>query len=103
MRIKKGDLVKVQIGAHKGKTGKVVATVPKQDAVLIEGIGKVKRHIRPSRLNPRGGTKDIHVPMNVSKVAVVTDGKNATSRVGYKLSKDGKARVARQQKNKEIK
>lgn len=104
MRIKKGDTVKVRIGAHKGKTGAVLRTVPKDNAVVVEGIGLVKRHIKPSQINPRGGTKDIHVPIPVSKVSLVTDAKDGTSRVAYQVNKDGKKiRVARQQKNKEIK
>ncbi|PLS81874.1 50S ribosomal protein L24 [Candidatus Saccharibacteria bacterium] len=105
MKIKKGDLVKVQTGAHKGETGKVLSVLPKQSAVLIDGIGVVKRHIKPNQLNPRGGTKDVHIPMNISKVALVVDDKtSATSRVGYATTKDGaKVRVARALKNKEIK
>ena len=103
-KIKKDDLVKVTEGVHKGKTGKVLAVVTKQHGVLVEGIGMTKRHIKPSQVNPRGGTKDIHVPIDVSKVALVIDEKSlATSRVGF-VEKDGtKLRVARQAKNKEIK
>lgn len=105
VKIKKGDLVKVQTGAHKGETGKVLTVLPKLGAVQIEGIGVVKRHIRPNQANPRGGTKDVHVPMDISKVALVVDEKTgATSRIGYATNKDGaKVRVARAQKNKEIK
>jgi large subunit ribosomal protein L24 len=104
MKIKKGDTVSIRLGADKGKTGKVLAVHPKQQAVTIEGIGVRKRHIRPSQANPRGGTKDIHIPTPVSKVALVADDKGTTSRVGYILGKDGKkVRVAKQLKNKEIK
>jgi len=104
-RIVKGDLVKVIAGKDKGTTGKVLAVLPKKNAVLIEGIGNAHRNVKPSQLNPRGGKKDIHVPTDTSKVALVTDEKTvATSRVGYSKSAAGKTvRVARQQKNKEIK
>lgn len=103
MKIKKDDTVKVIAGAHKGKTGKVLATHPATHSVTVEGLGKVKRHIKPSQVNPRGGTKEIQIPIDVSKVALVVDEKGKTSRIAYEVKKDGKVRVARALKNKEIK
>lgn len=103
MKIKKNDLVKVISGAHKGKTGKVLAVHPAQQAVTIEGIGVIKRNIKPNQLNPKGGTKELHKPVSASKVAVVTD-KDKTVRIGYTVKNDGtKVRVARNNGNKEIK
>lgn len=104
-RIKKNDNVKIITGAKKGTTGKVLAVDTKKNTVLIDGVGVKTRHIRPSQANPRGGKKEIHVAMDISKVALVVDEKSAkTSRVGFKNNADGgKVRVARQQKNKEIK
>jgi large subunit ribosomal protein L24 len=103
LKIKKGDTVKVLAGAHKGRTGKVLGVKPKEQAVLIDKIGVVKRHIRPNKLSPRGGTKDIHVGMHVSKVALVVDDKGTTSRVSYTVKKDGtKVRIGKKT-NKEIK
>jgi large subunit ribosomal protein L24 len=104
MKIKKNDTVKVIAGAHKGKTGKVLQVHPATRAVTVDGLGKVKRHIKPTQVNPRGGTKEVHVPIDVSKVALVVDEKGTTSRVAYDTKKDGsKVRVARALKNKEIK
>jgi len=104
-RIKKGDLVKIIAGADKGTTAKVLAVLSGKDAVLLEGIGQKHRHIKPSQLNPRGGSKDIHVPTPLSKVALVIDEKTGkTSRVGYVKNVDGgTSRVARQANSKEIK
>ena len=104
-RIHKDDTVKVMTGKHKGTTGKVLAVDTKNATVLIEGIGVGHRHVKPSQFNPRGGKKDIHVPMDISKVALVIDEKSSkTSRVGLVKNADGgKTRVARQAKNKEIK
>lgn len=104
-RIRKDDLVKIITGAKKGTTGKVLAVDTKKGAVLIEGVGVGHRHVKPSQLNPRGGKKDIHVAVDISKVALVVDEKTGkTSRVGLVKNADGaKTRVARQQKNKEIK
>jgi large subunit ribosomal protein L24 len=105
MKIKKNDTVRIMAGALKGQTGKVLAVQPSKQTVTIEGVGKIKRHIKPSQLNPQGGTKEIQVPFPVSKVALVSPANEAkTTRVGYELKKDGtKVRVARAANNKEIK
>lgn len=104
-RIKKDDLVKIIAGAKKGTTGKVLAVNTKKNTVLVEGVGVGHRHVKPSQLNPRGGKKDIHVPMDISKVALVVDEKTGkTSRVGLvKNAAGGKTRIAKSLKNKEIK
>lgn len=104
-RIQKNDIVKVIAGAHKGTTGKVLAVLPKKNAALVEGIGVGHRHVKPSQLNPTGGSKDIHVATQLHKLALVIDEKSSkTSRVGYEKNAEGaKVRVARQAKNKEIK
>ena len=104
-RIHTDDTVKVMTGKNKGTTGKVLAVDTKKATVLIEGVGVGHRHVRPSQVNPRGGKKDIHVPMDISKVALVVDEKTGkTSRVGLVKNTEGsKTRVARQVNNKEIK
>lgn len=101
----KGDVVKIISGANKGTTGKVLAVLTKKNAVLIEGVGSIHRKVKPTRHNPRGGTKDIHVPTPVHKIALVIDDKSGkTSRVGLVKNDSGKkVRVARQNNNKEIK
>jgi large subunit ribosomal protein L24 len=104
-RIKKDDLVKIIAGAKKGTTGKVLKVNVAERTVLIEGVGQLHRKLKPSQLNPRGGHKDIHVAMPISKVALVVDEKTGkTSRVGLIKNADGgKTRVAKSMKNKEIK
>ena len=105
VRIHKDDLVKIIAGKDKGTTGKVLAVDTKAGTVLVEGVGVGHRHVKPNQFNPKGGKKDIHVPTDISKVALVVDEKSGkTSRVGLVKNADGgKTRVARQLKNKEIK
>ncbi|MDO5344007.1 MAG: 50S ribosomal protein L24 [Candidatus Saccharibacteria bacterium] len=104
-RIRKDDIVKIIAGKDKGTTGKVLAVNTKAGTVLVEGVGARHRHVKPNQFNPKGGKKDIHVPTDISKVALVVDEKSGkTSRVGLVKNADGgKTRVARQAKNKEIK
>lgn len=68
MKIKKDDTVKIISGVNKGVTGKVLKVDTKDQTVLIEGVGMMHRHVKPSQLNPQGGSKDIHVPVPVHKV-----------------------------------
>lgn len=110
MKIKKNDIVKIITGDHKGKTGKILAVWPQKNAVTVEGIGELKRRVKPTRLNPQASTKKIHRPLNVSKVALIHPADSTkTTRIGHIIKKDGtKVRVARQgnkatDKNKEIK
>lgn len=93
LRIRKDDLVKVIAGGNKGKIGKVTKIVG--DEVWVEGVNKRERHIRPNRVNPRGGKKEIQLPINISNLAVVIDGKEKTGKVGYKTTDDKKVRIAK--------
>ncbi len=104
-KIIKGDLVKIISGKNKGKTGKVEAVLVKQKAVLIEGLGHINRKVKPSAHNPKGGQKDIHIPISNHKIALVIEEKTEKiSKVGFKFNNEGKKiRVARQNNNKEIK
>ncbi|PID29883.1 50S ribosomal protein L24 [Candidatus Saccharibacteria bacterium] len=104
-RLRTGDIVKIVAGRHKGTTGKVTSVDPARGTLRVENVGTRTRKVKPSRLNPTGGSRDIHTPIDSSNVALVIDEKTgATSRVGYAAGKDGaKTRVARQANNKEIK
>lgn len=103
IRIKKGDLVVVRSGKHKGKTGKVTATHPSLNKVTVEGINIVKKHVKPNQKYPQGAIVDITKPLWASKVGVVEPTTKKPSRIGYKLDKDGnKTRVYRAS-GKEIK
>lgn len=99
-RIKRDDLVKVVAGGNKGKIGKIVKIVGNE--VWVEGVNMKVRHIAPNRLNPRGGKKDVHLPIDASNIALIHDGKEAVSKVGHKITDDGKQRIAKKT-GKEIK
>lgn len=103
IRIKKGDTVIVRSGRFKGKTGKVTMVHPSTNQVTVEGINIVKRHIKPSRVNPQGGIVDITKPLNVSKVGIVEPTSKKASRIGYQVGKDGKKVRIYKKSGKEIK
>lgn len=90
IRLKKGDTVMVRAGKYKGRTGKVLVVHPKLNKVTVEGINIVKRHLKPTRANPRGGIVELNKPVWVSKVGIHDSVKKKPSRVGFKVDKDGK-------------
>jgi large subunit ribosomal protein L24 len=99
-RIVKDQLVKIIAGGNKGKIGKVVRVG--DGKIWVEGVNVKIRHIAPNRLNPRGGKKDVHKPINISNVAVIVDGNEEISKVAYKIADDKKVRIAKKT-GKEIK
>ena len=100
MKIRKNDTVMIIAGKDKGKTGKVIRVLPRQNSVIVEQINQKKKHQRPSQKSPTGGIIDIEAPIHVSNVMLV-DGKSGKgSRVKIQKGKDGsKIRVAVKSKN----
>ena len=92
MIIKKGMMVKVVSGAHKGSEGKILFVSPKKQRVIVEGVNFIKKSTRPSQENPNGGIVEKEASIHVSNVMVLQDGK--VSRIGFKILEDGsKVRV----------
>ncbi|OLN23097.1 MULTISPECIES: 50S ribosomal protein L24 [Domibacillus] len=95
MHVKKGDKVMVITGKDKGKTGVVLAAFPKKDRVLVEGVNIVKKHAKPSQLNPQGGILSQEAAIHVSNVMLLDPKTNEPTRVGYKEVDGKKVRVAK--------
>ena len=103
IRLKKDDTVVVLSGKYKGKTGKVLATHPRENKVTVEGVNIVKKHVKPNRANPQGGIVELTKPMWVSKVAIQEPTSKKPSRIGYELAKDGTKTRVFKKSGKEIK
>jgi large subunit ribosomal protein L24 len=87
MHVKKGMLVKVVSGNHKGMEGKILNVFPKKNKVIVEGVNFRKRASRPTQENPTGGFVEREAPLHISNVMVVNNG--MPTRVGYKVLDDG--------------
>ncbi len=68
MKIKKGDLVKVITGKDRGKEGKVISILVDKDRIIVEAVNIVKRHVKPSKKNQKGGIIDMEASIHVSNV-----------------------------------
>lgn len=96
LHVKKEDKVFVISGKDKGKTGRVIAAFPRENRVLVEGVNMIKKHAKPSQQNPQGGILTQEAPIHVSNVMLVDPKTGEPTRVGYKVTDDGKkVRVAK--------
>lgn len=92
-RIKKGDTVVVRSGKDKGRSGTVLAVMPKDEKVLVAGVNIAARHRKPTQANPQGGIDRREAPMHISKVGIADkDGK--PTRVRFETKDGKKVRVA---------
>jgi large subunit ribosomal protein L24 len=91
--IRKGDVVYVRSGADRGKTGEVVSVDPKSSTCVVKGINLRTKHMKPTQQRPKGAMVRVELPIHVSKVSPMADGK--PTRVRFTVKADGtKVRVA---------
>ncbi len=97
LKIRRDDTVIVIGGKDRGKTGKVLRVDPKKERVYVEGLNIVKRHQKPSALNPnaQAGVIEREGPIHVSNVALVDPKDNKPTRIGIKREGGKRFRVAR--------
>lgn len=99
LHVKKGDKVQVISGKDKGKQGVILEAYPSRDRVLVEGVNIVKKHSKPSQLNPQGGIIDMEAPIHVSNVMPLDPKTNEPTRVGYTIVDGKKVRIAKKTGN----
>jgi large subunit ribosomal protein L24 len=83
LSVKKNDVVKVISGEDKGKEGKVIKTIPKDNRVIVQGINLIWKHIKRSSDYPHGARIQKEASVNVSNVMLVCPNCNKPCRVGY--------------------
>src|ERR1041384_8125846 len=92
--IKSGDTVMVITGADKGKTGRVLRVLTGRDRVVIEGINRVWKHVRPSQRNPQGGRIQKDAPIHLSNVMPLDPTTGKGTRVKFEMKDGVKHRIA---------
>jgi large subunit ribosomal protein L24 len=93
-KIKKGDTVVVITGADKGKTGKVLRILVDKNKLVVEGINRVWKHVKPSQRYPQGGRIQKDAPMQISNVQIVDPTSGKGTRVRFEIRDGAKHRVA---------
>lgn len=93
-KIKKGDTVVVITGADKGKSGKVLRILVDKNRVVVEGINRVWKHVRPSQRYPQGGRIQKDAPLHLSNVQMLDPSTNKGTRVKFEDRDGVKHRIA---------
>lgn len=94
-KIKKGDEVVVITGKNKGKKGRVLKVLPKENRAVVSGINIVRKHTKPSQVN-EGGIIQKELPIHISNIAHVDPTTGVPTKIGFKILADGsKVRVAK--------
>jgi large subunit ribosomal protein L24 len=91
MHIRKDDLVEVIAGddAQKGKARKVLRVLPEEGKVVVEGVNRTKKHVKPSRRNPQGGQLSMELPIDASNCLLYCGTCRRGVRVGKRYLDDG--------------
>ncbi len=95
MKIKKNDTVLIITGKDRGKKGKVLKSLPKENKIIVEGLNIVKKHNRPKRSGEKGQTIEVARPLNVSNVKLVCPKCGQAARVGYRIAEEDKFRICK--------
>lgn len=102
LHIKKGDIVYVNTGVDKGKTGRVLQIIVEKNRAIVEGINIVSKHTKPNAKNPQGGIEKKEAPIHISNLNVVDPESGKPTRIGRRLV-DGKLVRYAKKSGKEIK
>ena len=94
MYIRKDDQVEVIAGDDKGtstdrKIAKVLRVLPDRNKIVVEGVNRVYKHLRPSQKNPQGGRLSKEMPIDVSNVLLFCSKCNRGVRIGHRFTDDG--------------
>ena len=96
LHIKKNDTVVVLAGEDKGKTGKVLKVLVEKNRALVEGVNMVSKSTKPSAQSPQGGIVKQEAPIHISNLSLVDPKSGKATRVGIKVTEDGKkVRIAK--------
>jgi large subunit ribosomal protein L24 len=99
-KIKKGDLVVVIAGRDRGQQGRVLEVLKDSERVIVEGVQRVTKHVKPGtrRDNQSGGIIHIEAPIHISNVMLVDPDTKKGTRIGYRteqVERDGRMRTQR--------
>ena len=83
------DEVEVIAGADKGHRGKVLKIDRTKNKLVVEGAGRVWKHVKRSQKNPQGGRLNKEMPISASNVMLIDPSSGKPTRVGVRYLDDG--------------
>ena len=93
-KIKKGDTVVVCVGRDKGRSGEVLAVMPKDERAIVRGVNLVKKHQKQTQ-NQEAGIVSKEASIHLSNLAIADPRDGKASRVGFKIHEGQKVRFAK--------
>ena len=99
MNIKKGDTVVVISGKEKGKKGKVIKAMPKENRIIVEGVNVQTKHAKATRISP-AEIKHQEGPIHVSNVMYWDSKAKTATRIGHVIENGKKFRISKKTGNK---
>jgi len=90
LHIKKGDVVFVNTGNDKGKTGKVLEVFTEKNRAIVEGVNMVSKHTKPNSKFPQGGIIKQEAGVHISNLQIVDPVKGGATKVGRRIDDKGK-------------
>jgi large subunit ribosomal protein L24 len=91
MHVRTNDLVEVITGddAEAGKARKVLRILTKENKVVVEGVNRTKKHVKPSKRNPQGGQLSMELPIAASNVLLYCPSCRRGRRIGHRYADNG--------------
>src|SRR5438874_7755364 len=90
MYIRKDDVVEILTGDDKGTRAKVLRILRAENKVVVEGVNRVYKHVKPTRRNPQGGRLSKEMPISASNVLLFCSTCRAGRRTGHRYTTDGR-------------
>lgn len=95
MLIKTGDKVRVISGKDRGQEGTVKKVISAKNRIVVESVNKIKKHQKPTNVNPQGGIVDIEAPIDASNVMYLDPSTNEPTRLGVRREDGKRVRYAK--------
>ena len=91
MHIRKDDLVEIIAGddAEAGRARKVLRVLNENNKVVVEGVNRVYKHLKPNRRNAQGGRLSREMPISASNVQLFCPTCKHGVRTGHRYAADG--------------
>jgi|SRR3990167_622685 len=99
MKVKKGDTILIMSGKDRGRTGKIIKSLLKENTILVEGINLKKKHIKAKKQGEKGQVIAMPTPLNVSNVKIICPKCSKATRIAYSIIKGSKHRVCKKCKS----
>ena len=94
MHIRKDDQVEIITGDDKGtaanrRIAKVLRVLPEKNKIVVEGVNRVYKHLRPSAKSQQGGRLSKEMPIAASNALLYCPSCNRGVRTGHRFTDAG--------------